>query len=314
MDPPPPVGTALEAIGNTPVVRLRRVVPEGAARVFVKLESLNPTGSYKDRMARSIIEEAEGRGELRAGMTVVEATGGSTGSSLAYVCAIKGYEFQVVSSNAFAREKLQTMLAFGAHLDMVHSPSGRVTADLIPSMMHRAKEIALDENFYLADQFHNRDAIPGYEGIGHELLKQFPHGIDAVCGAVGGAGMMMGVSRVLKTRWPQTQIIILEPASSPVLTKGQSGSHGVEGIGIGFVPPHLDVSLYDEVRAVDEDAARSMCRRLASEEGLLVGTSSGLNVSAALALAQELGPGKTVVTVACDTGLKYMNGGLFSET
>ncbi|KAH7013151.1 tryptophan synthase beta subunit-like PLP-dependent enzyme [Ilyonectria destructans] len=311
MAAPQPVDNVLDAIGNTPCVRLRRVVPEGHAQVFLKLESLNPTGSYKDRMARSMIEEAERRGDLRPGMTVVEATGGSTGSSLAFVCAVKGYKFQVVSSNAFAPEKLRTMSTFGSSVELVHSPSGKITADLIPSMRDRAKAISNDGSCYLTDQFNNRDVLVGYEGLGHELVNQFPNGIDAFCGAVGGAGMMMGVSRVLKTKWPQTKVVVLEPASAPVITEGRGGTHGVEGIGIGFVPPLLDKELYDEARAIPEDEARDMCRRLAAEEGLLVGTSTGMNVVAALTLARQCGPGKTVVTVACDTGLKYMNGSLF---
>ncbi len=311
--PPPPVETALEAIGNTPVVRLRRVVPEGAAQVFVKLEYFNPTGSYKDRMAKSMIEEAERRGDLKPGMTVVEASGGSTGSSVAFVCAVKGYGFIVASSNAFAVEKLRTMRGFGATVDLTHSPSGKISADLIPAMIRHAQDVAKRGDCYYSDQFNNRDALIGYEDIGHELVQQFPSGIDAFCGAVGVAGMAMGVARVLKSHDPRVKIVILEPASSPVISAGWAGSHHVEGIGVGFVPPLLSEDLYDEVRAVAEVEARAMCRRLAREEGLLVGTSTGLNVTAAIALAKELGPGKTVVTVASDTGLKYLNSDLLSD-
>ena len=313
MTAPSPVANALQVIGNTPVVHLRRLVSKNHADVYLKLESVNPTGSYKDRMAKSMIEEAERRGDLKPGMTVVEATGGSTGSSIAYICAIKGYRFRVVSSNAFAPEKLWTMSAFGAELEIVHSPTGTITSDLVLSMARRARDIAGNEKFYLTNQFSNRDSFIGYEGIGHELVQQFPEGIDAFCGAVGTGGMVMGASRVLKSQRPETQTIVLEPASSPILTEGRTGSHGVEGIGLGFVPPLLEKSLYDEVRAISEEEGRQVCRRLAREEGLLVGTSTGLNVAAALALAKELGPGKTVVTVAVDTGLKYLNGTLFTE-
>ncbi|KAJ5462812.1 pyridoxal phosphate-dependent enzymebeta subunit [Penicillium sp. IBT 31633x] len=313
ISPPPPVDSALDAIGNTPVVRLRHLVPAGHAKVFLKLESLNPTGSYKDRMARSIIEEAESQGKLKPGMTVVEATGGSTGSSLAFICAIKDYKFRVVSSNAFAVEKLRTMRALGATVEIIHSESGGITADLIPSMVRYAREIAQEDGHFLADQFNNGDALPGYEAIGKELTEQFPGGIDAFCGTVGGAGMVMGVSRILKSKWPETRVVILESASSPVITEGRAGSHSVEGIGIGFVPPHLDPTLYDEARGISEEEGRAMCRQLAQKEGLLVGTSTGLNVVAAVALAKELGPGKTVVTVAVDTGLKYMNGNLLAD-
>ncbi|KZF19498.1 pyridoxal phosphate-dependent enzyme, beta subunit [Xylona heveae TC161] len=311
--PPSPVDTSLKLIGNTPVVRLQHVVPEGCAQVYLKMESVNPTGSYKDRMAKSMIEEAEHRGDLKPNMTVIEATGGSTGSSLAFVCAVKGYQFLAISSNAFALEKLRTMEAFGGSLDLVNSPSGKITPDLIPSMVQHAKELAKDDNYYPADQFNNRDALIGYEEIGHELVQQFPHGIDAFCGAVGTAGMTMGVSRVLKSKWPQTHIAVLEPASSPIITEGRTGPHGVEGVGTGFVPPHLDRNSYDEARAVSEEEGRTMCRRLAREEGLLVGTSTGLNVTGAIALAKQLGPDRTVVTVASDTGLKYMNGNLFTN-
>lgn len=313
MHPPTPADSVLNAIGNTPVVKLNRVTPADSADVFVKLEAFNPTGSYKDRMALAMIDEAEKRGSLRPGMTVVEYTGGSTGSSLAMVCAAKGYRFHVASSDAFAAEKLKTMRAFGAELEIVHSPTGMITPDLIPKVMAVAEKIGAGDDCYRTDQFNNQDSLVGYAGIGRELLHQFPHGIDAFCGAVGTAGMLMGVAGVLRVSLPKTRIVALEPASSPVLTEGSTGEHHVEGIGVGFVPPLLDEDLYDEARAIPETEAREMCRRLAEEEGLLVGTSSGLNIVGALNLARELGPGKTVVTVACDTGLKYLDGNLFGS-
>jgi cysteine synthase len=313
MPSPAPVTTALEAIGNTPVVQLQHTVPPNHASVFLKLEYFNPTGSYKDRMALAMIEQAEQRGALRSGMTVVEYTGGSTGSSLAFVCAVKGYKFHVVSSDAFASEKLKTMKALGAQLDIIASPSGNITSDLIPKMIARAKEIGTNRDSYMTDQFNNKDSLLGYEKIGDELIDQFPRGIDAFCGGVGIGGMLMGVARVLKLNNPKTLIVVLEPASSPVLSEGRAGEHHVEGLGVGFVPPLLDNTLYDEVRAIHETEARDMCRRLAKEEGLLVGTSTGLNVVAAVKIAGELGPGKSVVTVACDTGLKYMAGDLFES-
>ncbi|KAI9927018.1 hypothetical protein MW887_003399 [Aspergillus wentii] len=302
----------LDAIGNTPCVELNHIVPDGCARVFIKLEGLNPTGSYKDRMARSIIEEAERRGDLKPGMTVVEATGGSTGSSIAFVCAIKGYNFTVVSSDAFAEEKLKTMSAFGATVDIVHSPSGKITPQLIPAMRERAEKLSQGEGFYYADQFSNSDVLVGYGSLGRELLDQIPEGIDAFCGAVGGAGMVMGVARILKQKLPHVRVTVLEPASAPVITKGHGGQHGVEGIGIGFLPPLLDKHLYDDALAIDEAEGRAMARRLAKEEGILAGTSTGLNVVAALEIAKQLGPGKIVATVACDTGLKYVRGDLYT--
>lgn len=303
--------SALHAIGNTPIVQLQRVVPVGHADVFIKLEYFNPTGSYKDRMALAMIEEAERRDHLRPGMRVVEYTGGSTGSSLAFVCAIKRYPFHVVSSNAFAPEKLKTMQAFGATLHLVNSPTGQITPDLIPSMMQRAQELAQSGDTYFTDQFNNRDALIGYEQIGHELLIQLPQGISAFCGGVGVGGMLMGVARALRAANPGARIVALEPASTPVISQGRTGPHHVEGVGVGFVPPLLDRALFDEARGIEEAAARAMCRRLAREEGIFAGTSTGLNVVGALQLARELGTGHTVVTVACDTGLKYLASDLF---
>ncbi|KAK1499396.1 hypothetical protein CCUS01_00120 [Colletotrichum cuscutae] len=304
--------TALAAIGKTPLVRLRRIVPANHADVYLKLECTNPTGSHKDRMAAAIIQEAEKRGALKPGMKVVEATGGSTGSSLAFVCAVKGYKFQPVSSNAYAVEKIKTMAAFGAKVDIVHSPTGRITADLIPSLIRRAKEVEREGNVYSTDQFNNRDALVGYAALGHEIIHQVPEDVDVFCAAVGTAGLAMGVSAVLKAARPETRVVVLEPASTPVITGGQAGSHGVEGIGIGFLPPLLDKKLYDEARAVSEDEARAMCRRLARDEGIFAGVSTGLNVVAAIRLAAEIGAGKKVITIACDSGLKYLNGDLFS--
>lgn len=304
---------ALGAIGNTPLVRLVKLVPPGAAEVLVKLEMTNPTGSYKDRMALAMIEEAEKRGDLRPGMTVVEYTGGSTGSSLAFVCAVKGYRFRVVSSNAFALEKLRTMEAFGAELDLVHEPSGVTTPDLIPRMMARAREWAESDDCYFTNQIHNPDIITGYRKIGVELLQQSDQPIDAYCGCVGTAGALMGVATELKAANQQVWIVALEPASTAVISGRPAGSHNVEGIGIGMVPPLLDKELYDEVRAIEESDARQMARRLAREEGIFAGTSSGLNVAAAIELARELGEGKTVATVAVDSGLKYLQSDLYQD-
>ncbi|PYQ92683.1 MAG: cysteine synthase [Acidobacteria bacterium] len=304
--------SVLRAIGGTPVVRLRRVVPAAAADVLVKLESLNPTGSYKDRMALAMIGGAEVRGLLQPGMRVVEFTGGSTGSSLAMVCAAKGYRFVVLSSDAFAREKLLTMEAFGAELRMVPSDGGQVTPALFERFKKEIAVLASEPNTFWTDQFHNEDAIRGYMAIGHELLQQTGGKIDAFCGAVGTGGMLRGVSRALRDAGSRARIVALEPSSSPALTQGRGGAHRVEGIGTGSVPPHMADRPYDEARGIDEADARTMARQLAREEGLLVGTSSGLNIRAAVQLAVELGPGKTVATVAVDTGLKYLAGDLFT--
>ena len=307
------IGESMTAVvGRTPLVKLNEVVPAGAAEVFVKLEWFNPTGSYKDRMALAMIEEAERRGDLKPGMTVVEYTGGSTGSSLAWVCAVKGYAFKVVSSDAFAVEKLKTMRAFGAELTVLPSVGGKVTPDLIPRMIEQAAVYAAEPNTYWTDQLENADSLVGYRKVGEEILDQMERPIDVFCAVVGTAGLAMGVSAALADGDSPAKIVIFEPATSPVISTGVAGTHHVEGSGIGFIPPLLDPKRYDEVRGVDEEKGRAMARRLAAEEGLFAGTSSGLNVAGAIELAEELGPGHTVVTVAIDTGLKYLAGDLYA--
>lgn len=307
----PPVPNTTLTIGDTPVVKLQSLPTPGSAEVFIKLESFNPTGSYKDRMALAMIEEAERRGELSPGMTVVEYTGGSTGSSLAFVCAVKGYRFRVVCSDAFSKEKLNTMRAFGAELTVIPSHGLGITRDLIESLIATAQDMASEPNTYWTDQFNSHDAVVGYRTVGEELLEQFPDGIDVFCAAVGTAGLSMGVASVLRTAGPGTRIVILEPEESPVLSTGSVGSHRVEGIGVGFRPPLLDDALVDEVRTIAEARAADTARRLTAEEGVFSGWSTGLNVAAALDLAAELGPGHRVVTVAVDSGLKYLAGDLY---
>jgi cysteine synthase A len=302
--------SVLETIGRTPLVRLRRLVDPRCAEVVVKLEYFNPTGSYKDRMALAMIEGAERSGRLRAGMRVIEYTGGSTGSSLALVCAMKGYRFHPLSSDAFAAEKLDTMRAFGAELEIVPSEGGKVTAGLFDRFKARIAELAREPGTFWTDQFNNADALDGYANIGHELVEQIG-GVDAFVGGVGTGGMLMGVSRVLKARDTATRIVALEPSTSPFLTTGKAGAHRVEGIATGFFPPHLARGSYDEVRAIDEEQGREMARRAAREEGIFAGASTGVNLVGALELARELGPGKRVATVAVDTGLKYLAGDLY---
>jgi cysteine synthase A len=304
--------SVLHAIGKTPMVRLRSIVEPGSADVLVKLEYYSPTGSYKDRMALAMIEGAEARGDLRPGMRVVEFTGGSTGSSLALVCAVKGYRFAPVSSDAFAKEKLDTMRAFGADLHVVASEGGKITPKLFDRMRDEVKRLLAEGDTFWTDQFHNEDAIQGYMGIGRELVEQTGGTLHAFCGAVGTAGMLAGVSRALRAAGCTARIIALEPGSSPTLTQGHGGPHRVEGVAAGFVPSHLTAGSYDEARAVDEGEARVMAKRLAKEEGIFAGTSTAVNVLAAVTLARELGPGGVVATVAVDSGLKYLNGDLFA--
>ena len=306
--------SVLHAIGNTPVIRLRSVVPAGAADVIVKLEFYNPTGSYKDRMALAMIEGAEKRGVLKPGMRVIEFTGGSTGSSLAMVCAVKGYKLVLLSSDAFAEEKLRTMRAFGADLRIVPSEGGRVTPSLFEKFRKEIAVLAAEPDTFWTEQFINKDAVDGYAGIGRELLEQTGGRIDAFCGAVGTGGMLSGIIQAFREGGSKARIVALEPASSPAMTEGRGGPHRVEGIATGRIPHHMEGKPYDEARAVREEDARALARRLAREEGLLVGTSSALNIAAAIDLARELGAGKVVATVAVDTGLKYLAGDLFLES
>lgn len=303
----------LGAIGNTPLVRLGRMVPRGAAEVWVKLEYYNPTGSYKDRMALSMIERAEQRGDLKPGMTVVEYTGGSTGIALAFVCAVKGYRCRIVSSDAVAREKLRSMEIFGARLDVLQSQGGKLTADLVPRMMERAREIAAEGPSYATDQMRNPDMVAGYESLGEELLRQSDGPIHTLCAAVGTSGMLMGTARVLRRANPGTRVVAFEPATSAVLAGGAAGPHGVEGVAPGFVPPQYDRALVSEARGIDEAEGRRAAWALAREEGIFAGTSSGLNVAGAIQMAREIGPGHRVVTVAVDSGLKYLAGSLYAE-
>jgi cysteine synthase A len=310
---PAPAASVLHAIGRTPIVRLRTVLPSGAADVFVKLEFFNPTGSYKDRMALAMIEGAERRGALKPGMRVVEFTGGSTGSSLAMVCAVKGYPAVLVSSDAFAEEKLRTMRAFGADVRVVASDGGKVTPALFERMREQVNALVAEPGTYWTNQFNNDDAVEGYAGIGRELIEQTGGRLDFFCGAVGTGGMLSGVAHALRAGGSSARIVALEPASSPALTEGRGGPHRVEGIATGRIPHHMEHKPYDEARAIREEDARVLARRLAKEEGLLVGTSSALNIAAAIDLARELGPGKVVATVAVDTGLKYLSGDLFAN-
>ena len=299
----------LRAIGGTPVVRLERVAGADVAEVWIKLESANPTGSYKDRMALAMIEGAERSGRLRPGQTVVEYTGGSTGSSLAFVCALKGHPLRIVTSDAFAAEKLATMRAFGAELEVIASPAG-ITPDLIPSMMRRAAEIVEEVDGYATDQFNNTDMIDGYAELGRELLDQVDGRLDAFCSYVGTAGCFLGATRALRNGVPSIRRVVVEPAESPVISGGSPGTHHIEGGGAGFWPPLLTRDDFDEVFAVPEAEAMAMAKRVAREEGLLCGPSTGANVVAALDVARRLGRGARVATPNVDSGLKYLAGDL----
>jgi cysteine synthase A len=297
----------LDAIGNTSLVRLRNVVPPDCAAIFAKLEWENPTGSMKDRMAQAVISRAEQDGRLKPRDTVVEYTGGSTGTSLAFVCAVKGYRLRIVTSDAFSQEKLDHMAALGAELTLVPSEGGRTTKKLILDMIEAARAMSREPRTYWSDQLNNRDAITGYHSLAEEIWTQTGGEIDAFVHSVGTAASLRGIAAVLKGHKPGIRIVAVEPAESSVLLGGQPGPHKIEGVGIGYRPPLWDPSLADEILAVKTDDAKEMARRLAREEALFAGTSSGANVIASIEVAKRLGPGAKVVTLMVDSGLKYLS-------
>jgi len=303
----------LSAIGRTACVELRCVVPESSARVLVKLETQNPTGSMKDRMALAVVEGGMKRGLVSPGGRVVEYTGGSTGTSLAFVCAAKGLAITVVSSDAFSREKRDHMRALGAHVVELPSRGGRTTRELIERMIAKARELSTVPGAFAADQFNNPDAAAGYGPLADELWEQSGHALDAFVQSVGTAQCIRGVAGALRTLQPAVHVAAVEPAESPVLAGGLPGPHKIEGIGPGFVPPLWSPGLADEVIPVSTDEALAMTRRLAREEALFAGTSTGANVVGALRVAARLGRACTVATIACDSGLKYLSTELYGS-
>ena len=307
-----PSSSVLDTIGNTPLVELRSVVPAGHARIVAKVEGTNPTGSMKDRFALAAIDGAERVGLLKPGGTVVEYTGGSTGISLALVCAARGYPIRIVTSDAFSREKRDHMRALGAEVVLEPSDRLQITEELIRRMIARADSIARDEGAWWVDQLNNEDGARGYERMGDELWTQAGGQVDAFVQSVGTAHSLHGVVTALRRHRPDIHTVAVEPAESPVLSAGTTGGHRIEGIGIGFVPPLWHTSDATEIATVSSDEAQKMTRRLAREEALFVGTSSGANVVAALRVAERLGPGATVGTVLCDSGIKYLSTEVFN--
>ena len=302
----------MEGIGNTPLIKLQNLTDSDSADVYVKFEGANLTGSMKDRMALSMIEGAEKRGELRKGMTVVEYTGGSTGSSLAMVCAKKGYKAHFVSSDGFADEKLQTMRAFGATLEIIPAKDRILTADVINQMIARAKELIKAPNTYWVNQINNLDNKLGYHPMGHEILNTLGNEVDEFVMAVGGGGCISGNSEVLKGRVPNMKTIGVEPYHVRNISGGDTGgTHKLEGIGLSFIPSILRTDLIDEVIPVKDEDAYETANTLAKKEGILGGATAGANVWAALKRAKEIGKGKKIVTVVCDTGIKYLQGDLY---
>jgi cysteine synthase A len=303
----------LRAIGNTSMVRLQKVPPSDGAELFVKLEWENPTGSMKDRMALAAISRAEADGRLKPGDTIVEYTGGSTGASLALVCAAKGYRLRIVTSDAFSREKLDQMAALGAELTLVPSEGGLTTKKLILDMIEAARELSREPNTYWTDQLNNQDSITGYHALGEEIWKQTDGKVDAFVHSVGTAASLRGVATVLKRYNPKIRIVAVEPAESSVLLGGAPGPHKIEGVGVGYTPPLWDATLVDEIIPVKTEDAKAMARRLAREESLFAGTSSGANVVAALQVGARLGAGARVVTLMVDSGMKYLNSDVYRK-
>lgn len=302
----------MKAIGNTPLIRLEKLSEPGCADIYVKYEGANPTGSMKDRMALSMIEGAEKRGELKPGGSVVEYTGGSTGSSLAMVCATKGYQAHFVSSDAFAAEKLQTMRAFGAHLELIPSNNGKITAGLINDMVARARELSKAPNTFWTDQFNNVDNRNAYHAMAREIIGALGNDIHEFITGVGTSGSFSGNAEVFKAEVPGARCIAIEPYHVRALSGGDiSGTHRLEGIGSGFVPAICRLDLADEIMAVTDADAYETARKLARTEGIFAGITTGANVWAAIQRARVIGPGKNIVTIAVDSGLKYLNGDLY---
>jgi cysteine synthase A len=296
----------LRCIGNTSLVALRNVVPGNGSRILLKLEGENPTGSMKDRMALAMIEAAEADGRLTAGGSVVEYTGGSTGVSLSLICAVKRYPLHIVTSDAFAREKLDHMKILGAGLQIVPSESGRMTEKLTRDMIEAAGIVAAETGAFWTDQMNNRDQLAAYRKLAEEIWTQTGGEIDGFVQSVGTAASLRGTGEALRRCNERIRVVAVEPAESPVLSGGQPGAHKIDGIGAGFVVPLWQDNIADRIERVSTEEAVAMAFRLAREEGLFAGTSTGANVIAALRLAEQLAPGATIVTVMCDTGMKYL--------
>ncbi|HUI18048.1 MAG TPA: cysteine synthase family protein [Alphaproteobacteria bacterium] len=297
----------LQCIGDTTLLPLRNIVPGNGSRILLKLENENPTGSMKDRMALAMIEAAEADGRLRADGSVVEYTGGSTGVSLSLICAVKGYPLHIVTSDAFAREKLEHMKILGARLQILRSESGRMTEKLTRDMVEAARIVAVETGSFWTDQLNNKDQLAAYHKLAEEIWLQSDGRIDGFVQSVGTAASLRGTGEALRGRNERIRIVAVEPSESPVLSGGRTGAHKIDGVGAGFVVPLWQADLADRIERVSTEEAMAMALRLAREEGLFAGTSTGANVIAALRLGEQLGPGATVVTVMCDTGMKYLS-------
>ena len=305
--------TVLDTIGGTRLIPLRYLVPAGSARILLKLEYENPTGSMKDRMARAMVEAAEADGRLRPGGSVVEYTGGSTGVSLAFVCAAKRIPLQIVTSDAFSKEKRDHMKALGARLTLVASEGGGMTKALTLEMVETARRLAAAPGSFWTDQLNNTDQLASYERMGDEIWEQAEGRVDAFVQSVGTGGSLRGISTRLRERNEAVHVVAVEPAESAVLSGRPGGSHKIEGVGAGFVVPLWTGTLANEIQTISTEEAMTTARRLAREEGIFAGTSTGGNVAVALRVAARLGPEHTVVTIAADSGMKYLSTALYAQ-
>ncbi|MFC7048922.1 PLP-dependent cysteine synthase family protein [Emcibacter nanhaiensis] len=303
----------LDCIGNTPLVRLGAMVPDGCARILLKLESENPTGSMKDRMALAMIEAAEQDGRLTPGGSVVEYTGGSTGVSLALVCAARGYPLHIVTSDAFSLEKRNHMKALGAALTIVPSKDGGMDEALTRNMIAAAGDIADRTGAFRTDQLNNTDQIAAYHKMGEEIWNQTGGRIDGFVQCTGTSASVRGNAEVLHRHNPAIHCVAVEPAESPVLSGGRSGVHKIEGAGVGFLPPLWQREIVDDIYAVSTEEAMQTARELARREAIFAGTSTGANVAAAIRLGRTLAPDATIVTVMCDSGMKYLSTALYGN-
>jgi len=304
----------LDRIGDTPMLELRRIAPPGCARLLIKLEGHNPTSSMKDRMALAMIEAGERSGRLEPQGRVVEYTGGSTGVSLALVCAAKGYELSIVTSDAFSIEKRRHMAALGAKLTLVPSHGGGMDAALTRNMIAAARQITERTGGFWTDQLNNEDQLKAYHLMADEILEQTGARIDAFVQATGTAASLRGIAEGFRRRQKSVRIVAVEPKESAVLSGGRSGVHRIEGVGAGFVVPLWRPDLVDEIFQVTTEDAMAMSRRLAHREALFAGTSTGANLLAAIDIGMRLGRNATVATVMCDSGIKYLSTALYGES
>lgn len=306
--------SVLRRIGDTPLLELAGVVPDGCARILVKVESANPTGSMKDRMALAMIEAGERSGRLQPGGRVVEYTGGSTGVSLALVCAARGYPLSIVTSDAFSAEKRNHMAALGAELTIVPSAGGGMDEALTRNMIQAARRIAQRTGAFWTDQLNNADQLAAYHVMADEVWQQTHGRIDAFVQCTGTAASIRGIAEVLRRNKPDIHIVAIEPKESAVLSGGKTGSHKIEGIGAGFVVPLWNACIADEIATVSTEDAMAMSRRLARSDALFAGTSTGANLVAAIETGKRLGKTATVVTVMCDSGIKYLSTRLYGTS